>query len=147
MKNGDEYVVKCSKGAGTMKNTTRKIVLLITVAFLFYILAGWKIPVILCMESLNLPEDSRTVYRTKIQISDVYWLHTKGEKVIRCDAGYEAAKVYIEEHNSGNILKYIDIYPYGGMSDLAIYDSQNDEAFWQQPDQENYIVISYLRKW
>lgn len=99
------------------------------------------------MEMLNLPEGSRTVYHTKIRISDVYWFHIKGEKVIWCDVGYEAAKAYIEAHNSREALQYIDIYPYGGMSDLALYDSQNDEGFWQQQDQDNYITISYLRKW
>lgn len=130
-----------------MKKTIRKILLPATVLLLFYILVGWKIPVIWRIETLDLPEDSKTVYHTKIRISDVYWLHTKGEKVIRCDVGYEAAKAYIEEHNSMEVLRYIDIYPYGGISDLALYDSQNDEVFWQQPDRDNYITISYLRKW
>lgn len=130
-----------------MKKSTRKIVLSVAVMLVCCLLAGWKIPVIWNMEMLNLPEGSRTVYHTKIRISDVYWLHIKGEKVIRCDVGYEAAKAYIEAHNSREALQYIDIYPYGGMSDLALYDSQNDEGFWQQQNQDNYITISYLRKW
>ena len=66
-----------------------------------------------------------------------------GIKVIKCDIGYEAAKEYIEEHNSVKALKDIRIYPYGGMSDTAIYDSQFDETFWQQPDRDDYITISY----
>jgi hypothetical protein len=41
---------------------------------------------------------------------------------------------------------YIDIYPYGGMSDIAIYDSEFDDEFWERSDQDNYIVISYFRK-
>ena len=61
--------------------------------------------------------------------------------------GYEATKTYIETHNSQKALKYIRIYPYGGMSDIAIYDSQYDETFWQSPDQESYIKIDYFRKW
>lgn len=130
-----------------MKRIARKIVLPAAAMVLFYILTGWKIPVIWRMETLALPEGSKTVYHTKVQISDVYWLHTKGEKVIRCNVGYEAAKAYIEEHNSKEVLKYIDIYPYGGTSDLAIYDSQGDELFWQSPHQEDYITISYLKKW
>ena len=93
------------------------------------------------------PQDCKTVYHTKIRVSDVYWLHTKGEKVIQCEMGYEAVKAYVEEHNSETALEYIQIYPYEGMSDLAIYDSQYDEAFWQQPDQETYITISYFKKW
>ena len=87
-------------------------------------------------------------------MSDVYWLHTKGEKVIQCEMGYEAVKAYVEEQLLKGkdvileiALEYIQIYPYEGMSDLAIYDSQYDEAFWQQPDQETYITISYFKKW
>ena len=130
-----------------MKRTRQKIFLTVVVLLLFYIFAGWKIPIIWRVETLKLPEGCKTVYKTKIWISDVYWLHIKGEKVIKCDMGYEAVKTYIEEHNSEEALKYIDIYPYGGMSDIAIYDSQNDEAFWQQPDRDDYITISYFRKW
>lgn len=104
-------------------------------------------PILWRMEMLKMPEGCKTVYHTKIRISDVYWLHTKGEKVIKCDMGYELTKAYIEEHNSPKMLEYIDICQYGGMSDLAIYDSEFDEMFWQQPDQENYIKISYFKKW
>ena len=100
-----------------------------------------------CFMALELPKGWKTVYQTKIWISDVYWLHIKGEKVIKCDIGYEAAKEYIEEHNSAEELKDIRIDPYGGMSDTAIYDSQFDETFWQQPDRDDYIIISYFKKW
>lgn len=130
-----------------MKKILQIIFCIVVVLLLFYIFAGWKIPIVWRMETLKLPEGCKTVYKTKIWISDVYWLHIKGEKVIKCDMGYEAVKTYIEEHNSEEALKCIDIYPYGGMSDIAIYDSQNDEAFWQQPDRDNYITISYFRKW
>lgn len=130
-----------------MKRIPQKIFWTVVVFLLFYIFAGWKIPIIRRMEALKLPEGCKTIYNTKIWISDVYWLHIKGEKVIKCDMGYEAVKTYIEEHNSEEALKNIDIYPYGGMSDIAIYDSQNDEMFWQQPDRDNYITISYFRKW
>ena len=110
-------------------------------------MGGWKIPVLWRIESLELPKGCKTVYQSKVQISDVYWLHIKGEKVIKCDIGYEAAKEYIEEHNSAEELKDIRIDPYGGMSDTAIYDSQFDETFWQQPDRDDYIIISYFKKW
>lgn len=129
-----------------MKKIVRKIFFAIVVIFFFYILVGWKIPVVCRMEMLKLPENCETVYHTKIRISDVYWLHIKGEKVIKCDMGYEFAKLYIEENNSSEALKYINIYPYEGMSDIAIYDSQYDETFWQQPDRDKYIKISYFRK-
>ena len=129
-----------------MKRISKKLLWAMVAVFLFCILAGWKLPIVWRMETLKLPEGCETVYHTKIRISDVYWLHIKGEKVIKCNMGYEAAKAYIEEHNSEKVLKHIEIYPYGGMSDIAIYDSQNDEAFWQQPDRDNYITISYFRK-
>lgn len=34
----------------------------------------------------------------------------------------------------------------GGMSDIAIYDSEFDDGFWEQPDQDNYVVIRFLKK-
>lgn len=119
---------------------------MIVAIILFYILAGWKIPIVWRMEMLKLPEGCETVYCTKIWISDVYWLHIKGEKVIKCDMGYEETKAYIEKYNSEIAREYINIYLYEGMSDIAIYDSQNDEKFWQQPDRQNYVKISYFRK-
>lgn len=122
-----------------------KLLLFIVAILLLYVLygfIGWKIPIALRMETLNLPQNYETVYPTKMWISDVYWWYIKGEKVLKCDIGYEAAKEYIETHNSQKSLKYIDIYPYGGMSDIAIYNSEYDEEFWKQPDQDNCVVIS-----
>lgn len=122
------------------------LLLSIVAVLLLYQFIGWRIPVTLRMETLNLPQNYETVYPTKMWISDVYWWHIKAEKVIKCDIGYEAAKEYIETHNAKRALRYIDIYPYGGMSDIAIYNSGFDDEFWEQPDQDNYIVISYFRK-
>lgn len=129
------------------QRTLRRLFWVAGVLCLFWVLGGWKVPIVWQIETLRLPQECETVYRTKIRVSDVYWLHTKGEKVIQCEMGYEAVKAYVEEHNSETALEYIQIYPYEGMSDLAIYDSQYDEAFWQQPDQETYITISYFKKW
>lgn len=129
------------------RRMSRKLLLLLVLIFLFYSLVGWKIPIIYRMEMLKLPENCGTVFHTKIQISDVYWLHTIGEKVIKSDMGYEAAKAYIEDCNSEEALKYICIYPYEGMSDISLYDSQCDETFWMQSDRDNYITIRYFRKW
>ena len=131
-------------GNPRLKTITRKLggILLCIV---IYILIGWKIPVVWRIETLKLPKGCKTVYHTKVRISDVYWLHIEGEKVLKYDEGYEALKEYIEEYNSKKALEYIQIYPYGGMSDLAIYDSQNDIEFWQQTDTEAYIKISYLK--
>ena len=129
------------------KRMLQKLFWIVLVIILFFIGIGWKIPIAWRIETLKLPKGYKTVYHTKVQLSDIYWLHTKAEKVIKCDMGYEATKTYIETHNSQKALKYIRIYPYGGMSDIAIYDSQYDETFWQSPDQESYIKIDYFRKW
>ena len=88
-----------------MRGILRKIFLAVAAIILFYVMGGWKIPVLWRIESLELPKGWKTVYQTKIWISDVYWFHIKGEKVIKCDIGYEAAKEYIEEHNSAEELK------------------------------------------
>ena len=131
-------------GNPRLKTITRKL-RGILLCIVIYILIGWKIPVVWRIETLKLPKGCKTVYHTKGRISDVYWLHIEGEKVLKYDEGYEALKEYIEEYNSKKALEYIQIYPYGGMSDLAIYDSQNDIEFWQQTDTEAYIKISYLK--
>ena len=131
-------------GNPRLKTITRKL-RGILLCIVIYILIGWKIPVVWRIETLKLPKGCKTVYHTKVRISDVYWLHIEGEKVLKYDEGYEALKEYIEEYNSKKALEYIQIYPYGGMSDLAIYDSQNDIEIWQQTDTEAYIKISYLK--
>ena len=138
-----QYILR---GSECMKKKLQKLLWAAIILLLFYVLAGWKMLVARRIEMLEIPEGSEIVYPTKIWISDVYWIHIKGEKVIKCDMDYKAAKEYIEEHNSERALKNIDVYPYGGMSDIAIYEAEFDEMFWQQPDQDNYITISYLRK-
>ena len=137
-----------------MKRKPQKLVWAVVILLLFCVLAGCKMLVIRHIDMLvarridmlEIPEGSEIVYPTKTRISDVYWIHIKGEKVIKCDMDYKAVKEYIDEHNSERALKNIDVYPYGGMSDIAIYEAEFDEMFWQQPDQDNYITISYLRK-
>lgn len=129
-----------------MKKRLRKFGLAVVALILFYIVAGWKIPVAWNMETLKLPKGCKTVHHTKIRITDVYWLHIEGEKVIKCDMGYEAVEAYIEEHNSAENLKYIKISWYGGMSSDPIYDAEYDEAFWEQEDRDDYVKICYFRK-
>ena len=119
---------------------------LIVLAILLFVLFGWRIQIILNIACLKLPKGCETIYRTKTQISDVYWWHVKGEKVIKSDLGYKAVKEYIQDNNPAFLLKYISVYGYGGMSDIAIYDSEFDDEFWEQPDQDNYVVIRFLKK-
>lgn len=129
-----------------MKKTIQKWCLTVVFVLLFYIVVGWKLPIVWRMETLKLPQGCKTVYHTKIWISDVYWLHIDGEKVIKCDMEYEATKAYIEEHNSAETLKNISISWYGGLLSDPIYDAEYDEAFWEQADRENYVKIRYFRK-
>lgn len=124
-----------------------KIVVIVVILTLLLCFFCWRVPIILKIETLRLPDDCEVVYPTKVRTSDVYWFHIKGEKVIKCDIGYEAAKEYIEIHNSWFKLTNISIYEYGGMSDIAIYDSEFDDYFEKQPDKDKYIKISYLKKW
>lgn len=123
-----------------------RIIYIAIILIVFYALLGWKLPILWKIECLNLPDGCETIYHTKIQISDVYWPHIKGEKVIKCSLGYEAAKEYIENYNSASRLTNITIEEYAGMSDIAIYNSEYDDEFWEQPDYENYIKIDYMKK-
>jgi hypothetical protein len=125
----------------------KKIIITLIILLILFGLFGWKILIVLKIDCLDLPVDSETVYDTKVWLSDVYWLHIKGEKVIKCSLGYEETKKYIETNNSALKLTNIDILKYEGMSDIAIYDSEFDGDFWKQSDRDNYIKISYLKKW
>lgn len=131
----------------TKKRLRKRVIIIVVIVVLLLYPLWWKIPIILKIETLRLPEGCEVVYPTKVETSDVYWYHIKGEKVIKCDMGYRAAIEYIETHNSGSKLTNISIYGYGGMDDIAIYDSEFDDYFLKQPDQDNYIKISYLKKW
>lgn len=112
---------------------------------LFAVIFGWKVPIIWKLNTLKLPPGCETVYRTKVVIQDIYWLHIKGEKIIKCEFGYEAAKEYIMAHNAPSKLTNIDIYKYSGMSDIDIYDAEFDDDFWNQPDRDDYVKISYFK--
>lgn len=126
-----------------------KISIIVVISTLLLCLFCWRVPIILKIEALRLPDGCEVVYPTKVETSDVYWFHIEGEKVIKCDMGYEAAKEYIETHNSWFKLTNITIYTYDStaMSDLGIYHSEYDDYFQEQPDQDNYVLISYFKKW
>ena len=97
-----------------MKRKAKTAAYIIVAAAILLFLFGWKVPVILKIESLHLPEGCETVYPVKVHISDVYWLHIKGEKVIKCSLGYEAAKEYIEAHNTLESWRIFASFPMGG---------------------------------
>ncbi len=132
--------------SGKKHRDGNRAIIVAAAVIVLLLLYGWKLPVILKLESLNLPAGYETIYPSKVHISDVYWLHIKGEKVIRCDWDYEKVEEYVRANNSPSKLKNIKILPYGGMSDIAIYDAAFDETFWQQADRDCYVTISYLKK-
>ena len=145
-KRGDRLKFRKPSAGEIPRRNKRWIVGTCAVVMGLLLVSGWKIPVLVRIESLHLPTGYETVYPVKVRISDVYWLHIKGEKVIKCDLDAQAAMEYIEAHNSNEKLKDIQIYAYEGMSDIAIYDAEYDEEFQKKPDRDHYIVISYFRK-
>lgn len=107
---------------------------------------GWKVPAIWKIETLELPEGCETVHPLKVEISDVHWWHISGEKVIACDAGYEAAKEYIESHNPAEKLEHLKIYEYGSIFCDYIYNSEYDEEFEAHYNKNEYVKIVYEKK-
>ena len=109
----------------------------------------WKVPIYMQIGLLDLPEGAQTVYRTKAHISDVIETHIRAEKVIKYDGGYDRAKDYIEKHNSKFLLWHIDVYEYGGMSDLAIYDADfdHDRLALPRAEKDKYVKIVYQRSY
>jgi hypothetical protein len=100
------------------------------------------------INNIKLP-DSCTIYKdTKVKFSDVNWEHISGEKVIICDGGCEYVKQYVEEHNSENQLKNIDICEYSGMSSDWIYNSDYDDTYLSLSDEEKqkYVKIYYFKE-
>lgn len=70
------------------------ILILITVAVLF-----WRVPVYIKLKTINVPDGCEEI-DTKIILSDAYWLHITGERVIKYDGGYEALNSYVQQNNS-----------------------------------------------
>lgn len=122
-------------------------ILLAAIILLYAMLTSWKKPILSQINNLNLPEGCEEVHPAKVRWSDVNWEHIEGEKIIKCDLGYEAAKEYIESHNTKEQLAHISIYEYGGMSSDPIYDAEYDRQYEKQPKEERakYVKISYFR--
>lgn len=123
-------------------------ILLAAIILLCIMLSSWKKPILSQINNLNLPEGCQEVYPAKVRWSDVYWEHMEGEKIIKCDLGYEAAKEYIQSHNTKEQLEHIRIYEYGGVFSDPIYDAEYDRQYEKQPREERakYVKISYFRR-
>lgn len=131
-------------------NKIRKLIFGVILIVLFYIIFCWKIPVILSINEIKLPENCEIIYDTKVEFSDVYESKILGEKVIRCDEGYEYVKNYVEENNSLAQLEYITVIKYFGMLDDAVYYSDFDTNFemksMSEDDINQYVKIRYRKE-
>lgn len=118
------------------------VILLYTAAF------SWKKPVISQIDDINLPERCEVIHPARVRWSDVNWEHIEGEKIVKCELGYEETKEYIESHNSKEQLEHIRIYEYGGMFSDPIYNAERDREYEKQPKEEKgkYVKISYFKR-
>ena len=74
------------------------------------------------IDSLNIPESATVFLETKSEVSDIYYVHVRAEKIIRCEEGSEYFIQYVKDNNSSLALLLIDVYDMGGMSDMTIYE-------------------------
>lgn len=118
------------------------VILLYTAAF------SWKKSVISQIDDINLPERCEVIHPARVRWSDVNWEHIEGEKIVKCELGYEETKEYIESHNSKEQLEHIRIYVYGGMFSDPIYNAERDREYEKQPKEEKgkYVKISYFKR-
>lgn len=103
----------------------------------------WKIPFHLKLKSIDVPDGCEEI-ATKIELSDVYWLHIIGNRVIKYDGSLEAVKQYILQNNSEKQLENISVRPFfTEWDDYAVspndYEVDNSEKY-------KYTVIQYFYK-
>ena len=102
------------------------------IALCAVIIVGWVYvgviaPYIACrraekaIEAVKLPEDTEVFFRTKAEQSDVNWEHVRGEKVVFCDKGTEYVRLFVEENNEPDKLKYIHVWSMDTVDDMSIY--------------------------
>lgn len=122
-------------------------ILIAAVILLYTAASSWKKPVISQIDGINLPEGCEVIHPARVRWSDTNWEHIEGEKIVKCELGYEETKKYIESHNSKEQLEHIRIHAYGGMSSNPIYDAERDREYKNQSmeEKDKYAVISYFR--
>ena len=112
------------------------IFILITVTILF-----WRVPIYIKLKTINVPYGCEEI-DTKIILSDAYWFHISGERVIKYDGGYEALNSYVHQNNSEFQLKNIEVTPFFvEKSEYAV-----DIFDVEQAERWKYAVIEYYRK-
>lgn len=117
--------------------------LIVFAGIMLFVMFGWKLLIAWQIESLNLPRGCVTVHHARVELSDVCWWHIQGEKVLSCEQGFEAAKEYIESHNSALKLRHISVLGWGAMSDMFLYDPEYDTEYNENWDKDNYVKIEY----
>lgn len=123
----------------------KKITIVICTIFILMIAAilFWKIPIYLKLNAIDIP-DSCIEIETDVILSDVYWLHIAGERVIQYDGDYEALNTYIQQNNSAFQLKNITVVPFfRDTSESVIHPDKYNIA---ESERQNYAVIKYYRQ-
>ncbi len=123
-----------------------KITLIVIIALIFLLcINAFKIPVHNHIDSINLPENCDIYKKTKVEWSDVYVPHIIGEKVVKCDLGWEYVRDYVKNNNSSESLNNITICDYFGMSDDYIYSPELDNDNLSKDDYNKYALIKYVK--
>ena len=109
----------------------RKLLIAMT-ALCVLVIAGWIYvgviaPYVACrraveaIDAVNLPEDTELFFRTEAEHSETNWEHVRGEKVVYCDKGAEYVRLFVEENNEPEKLKYIHVGSMNALDDMSIY--------------------------
>lgn len=109
-----------------------KKLLIAVIALCALIIIGWVYvgviaPYISCrraeraIEAVKLPEDTRVFLKTRAEQSEVNWEHVRGEKVVFCENGTEYVRLFVEENNDPEKLKYIRVWSMDTPDDMSIY--------------------------
>ena len=102
------------------------------IALCVLIIIGWVYvgvvaPYISCrraeraIEAVKLPEDTQVFLKTRAEQSEVNWEHVRGEKVVFCENGTEYVRLFVEENNDPEKLKYIRVWSMDTPDDMSIY--------------------------
>ena len=128
-------------------------VLLFAVVLLFATPLGYLVickSAIRHVESVKIPEDSEIYLDTKAEVSDIYWIHVRAEKVIRVEEGDDYVTKFIKDNNSPLALANISVHGMSGMSDMEFYDfdmlSEDEQNKLLEDGIDKYVRIEYERK-
>ncbi len=125
-----------------MKKKIISISILSVLCIIVLIAICWKAPFYIKLKSIDVPKNC-TEIETKVELTDVYWYHVIGERLVKYDGGYEELQSYVEENNSEDKLRNISVHPFFVEKDdyaISPYDYAVDF-----PEQYKYVVIKYFK--